>query len=70
MNISEKEEAAMKELLNDDSKVIRPSDKSLGVVIINREDYEQNIQKELEDNGTYENIDTDNTSKIENKIKE
>ena len=36
MNITKQEEKALKELLYDDSIVIRPSDKTSGIVVINR----------------------------------
>jgi hypothetical protein len=38
MNITNNEEKALRDLLYDDSTVIRPSDKSSGVVIMNRSD--------------------------------
>ena len=59
MLTSNDEENAMRELLNDISIVIRPSDKSPGVVILNREDYElkggvidNHMRKFLLPNGT------------------
>ena len=69
MNITENEEKALKELLYDDSIVIRPSDKSSAVVIMNKSDYEDEVYTELEDNGTYKTVKDDLTTKIENKIK-
>ena len=69
MNITNNEEKALRELLYDDSIVIRPSDKSSGVVIMNRSDYETEVHDELKDNGTYKEIKEDLTTKIENKIK-
>ena len=35
MNITKQEEKALKELLYDDSIVIRPSDKTSGIVVLN-----------------------------------
>ena len=69
MNITNNEEKALRELLYDDSIVIRPSDKSSGVVIMNRSDYETEVHDELKDNGTYKEIKEDLTTNIENKIK-
>ena len=69
VNITNNEEKALRELLYDDSIVIRPSDKSSGVVIMNRSDYETEVHDELKDNGTYKEIKEDLTTKIENKIK-
>ena len=64
VNITNNEEKALR-----DSIVIRPSDKSSGVVIMNRSDYETEVHDELKDNGTYKEIKEDLTKKIENKIK-
>ena len=62
MNISNDEEKAMRELLYD-SIVIRPSNKSSGVVIPNREDYELEIEKELQNVETYKAVEKDLTEK-------
>jgi hypothetical protein len=56
MNITNNEEKVLRELLYGDSIVIRPIDKSSGVVIMNRSDYETEIHDELKDNGTYKEI--------------
>ncbi|CAG2200706.1 unnamed protein product [Mytilus edulis] len=69
MNITIEEEKAMRELLYDTSIVIRPSDKSSGVVIMNTEDYKLEVEKELDNNDTYTAIDKDLTQKNENKVK-
>ena len=69
MNITNNEEKALRELLYDDYIVIRPSDKSSGVVIMNISDYETEVHDELKDNGTYKEIKEDLTTKIEKKIK-
>ena len=53
MNITNQGGKALKELLYDESIVIRPSDKSSGIVILNRSEYENEINNELKDNGTY-----------------
>ena len=50
-------------VLYDDSIVIRPSDNSSGVVIMNRSDYETEVHDELKDNGTYKEIKEDLTTK-------
>ena len=41
MNIINQEEKALKELLYDESIIIRPSDKSSGIVILNRSNQRQ-----------------------------
>ena len=38
------------------------------MVVLNRNDYANEIYNELKDNDTYTEIDTDITTKIENKI--
>ena len=47
----------MKELMNDDSIVIRPSDKGSQIVIFETQEYEQLIQDALEDDTTYQETD-------------
>ena len=59
LNIINNEEKALTELFYDVSIVLRPSDKSSGVVIINRSDYEPEVHDELKDNGTYNEIKED-----------
>jgi hypothetical protein len=59
MNITNNEEKALRELLYDDSIVIRPS-----VGIMNRSDYETEVHDELKDNGTFKEINEDLTTKI------
>ena len=69
MNITNNEEKALRELLDDDYIVIRLNDKSSGVVIMNKSHQETKVHDELKDNGTYKEIKEDLTTKIENKIK-
>ena len=49
--------------------MIRPSDKSSGVFIMNRSDYEPEVHDELKENGTYKESKEDLTTRIQNKIK-
>ena len=69
MNISEEEEKAIKKLLDDDSIIIRPSDKGSGIVIMNKEDYIAKVEKELADKGTYIQSESDTTTNVVNKVK-
>ena len=39
MNISKEEERAFRDLLKDDSIIIRPADKGSGITVLNRKDY-------------------------------
>ena len=50
MNITNQEEKALKKLVYDESIVIRPSDKSSGIVILNRSEYENEVNNKLKDN--------------------
>jgi hypothetical protein len=63
INITNQEEKALKELLYDESIVIRPSDKSSGIVILNRSEYENEVNNELKDNGRYKEIKEDKLKK-------
>ena len=69
MNITKGEEAAIRELMHDDSIVIRPADKGSGIVILNTEDYSATIEKELKDSTTYLETDNDRTKDVHNSIK-
>ena len=39
--------------MTDDSRVIRPADKDSGIVILNGDDYIQDLEKELDDSTIY-----------------
>ena len=60
MNLTHEEEMVMKTLLNYNSIVIRPADKSSGIVIMNTEDYTNKLEKEM-DNSTYAEVIEDKT---------
>ena len=47
MNITKKEERAMKSLLNDDSIVIRTADKGSGIVIMDTQKYIEGLEEEI-----------------------
>ena len=53
MNITKQEDKALKELLYDDSIVIRPSDTTSGIVVLNRGYQPYNMSW----NGVYINVD-------------
>ena len=52
LNLSKQENSAMHELLHNDSIVIRPADKGLGIVIVNREDYISKLNREINNSDT------------------
>ena len=53
MNLSGKEEKALKTLLMDDSIVIRPADKGSGIVVIDTEKYIESLEAEMEKSKSY-----------------
>lgn len=69
MNITKEEENAMREILNDNTIVIRPADKGSGIVVMDADKYTDNLEQEVKDSDTYEEVDTDLTQKIRNKVK-
>lgn len=69
MNIAKGEEKALRDLMNDSSIVIRPADKGSGIVVMDTVDYKSQLEKELEDNNTYEERAGDITTTVENSLK-
>ena len=70
-NFSKKEIEAIKNLMNNDSIIIRPSDKGSNIVIMNTEDYRSLILKNLEcvNDCPYKKVDESFFKKSQNKIK-
>jgi hypothetical protein len=68
INLSHNEERAMRDLLNDDSIVIRPADKGSSVVILNYDDYISTIEKELQDETTYQTEPKSLTAQVTRKV--
>ena len=60
---------AMKQLLNDKSIVIRPSDKGSGITVLDADKYVSDIENELLDYSTYQQIEGDTVKRLENKMK-
>jgi len=69
LNITKEEERAMKELLSDDEIVIRPADKGSDIVVMDRDEYVQELQGEMSDCATYEAVPGDRTRTVQNKVK-
>ncbi|XP_060589882.1 uncharacterized protein LOC132745064 [Ruditapes philippinarum] len=63
-NISRLEEIAMKDLLEDGTIVIRPADKGSGIVILDSDKYNEDIENELKDASTYKHVSEDPTAMI------
>ena len=69
MNISLNEEEALSTLMHDESIIIRPADKGFGIVIMNSDDYTQEVEDELENNSSYMKVPDDRTNMVANKVK-
>ena len=59
MNVTVTEEQALKSLLNDQSIIIRPADKGSGIVVLDTQDYIQQVEEQLQDDTTYRRIHKD-----------
>lgn len=73
-NLSKQETEALKNLKSDKSVIIKPSDKSGTLVILDREDYIREGHRQLRNNETYSELKQDITLeisyKVENYLKE
>ena len=67
-NLSEGEREALKALVNDTSIVIKPADKGSAIVIWDREDYEKEAKRQLNDEKVYEKVSGDPVPQINKKI--
>ena len=65
-NLSKDERKALKELQSDTSIVILPADKGRSTVILNHEDYLEKCMDHI-NNGPYQLLEKDPTSKIKTK---
>ena len=68
-NLTEGEEKAIKELVDDEDIVIRPADKGSGIVVMNSRDYWEKLRKEVNDSSTYKPTEGDQTQIIHKKVK-
>ena len=67
-NISRKENEALKQLLDDDSIIIRPSDKGSQIVIYDTEYYSKLVEHNLENSKLYKKVDENPTDKNNKKL--
>jgi hypothetical protein len=56
-------------LLENNSIIIRPSDKGSGIVVLDTDEYRDDIEKDLLDASTYKQINENTIQKTENQIK-
>ena len=68
-NMTKQEAKAMNDLLNDDTIILRPSDKGSGIVIMDADKYKDEIESDLNENTTYKQIDDRVILKTGNNIK-
>ena len=66
--MADKELGEIKELIMDNSIVIRPADKGSGIAIIDTDEYISKIEKELQDTTTYRQMDRDVTKEVARKV--
>ncbi|XP_060071249.1 uncharacterized protein LOC132551153 [Ylistrum balloti] len=67
-NLSNKEKDALKSLSNDGNIVIKPADKGGAIVILNKEDYMQEIHRQIHDSTHYEKVKSDLNPSVTKKI--
>ena len=67
-NLSEQEREALKSLVNDESIVIKPADKGSAIVIWDREDYEKEAKRQLDDENVYEKVKKGPVTEVNKKI--
>lgn len=67
-NISKEEFKALKELQNDNSIVIKQSDKGGGIIIMDAEHYQQMVYDQLNDRNFYSKVDAKVDKKTFNKV--
>ena len=68
INITKQENKAMKDLLEDNSLIIRPSDKGSDIVVLDTDKYRDDIEKDLLYVSTYKQINENTIQKTENQI--
>ena len=67
-NISRKENEALKQLFDDDSIIIRPSDKGSQIVIYDTEYYCKLVEHNLENSKIYKKVNENQINKINKKL--
>ena len=69
INLTKEENSAFHELLHNDDIIIRPADKGSGIVVIDKEEYIESLEKEMEQSSAYERTDNDRTEEAHKKVK-
>ena len=68
-NISTEERKGLRDLMNDESIVIRPADTGSGIIVMDKEDYVNKVKEDINNNSTYKKIGKDGTTTLSNKVK-
>lgn len=68
-NITSSEDKAMRELLHDHSIIIRPADKGSGIVVMDTNKYVDQLESEMINSASYDEVKEDRSKQITNKIK-
>ena len=68
-NLSKTEQRALKDLLSDDSIVIRPADKGSGIVVIDKEEYVKKLETEVSNDRTYIRTEGDGLTNAEKRVR-
>ena len=68
-NLTNQERQAFRELMKDDSIVIRPADKGSGIVILDKDKYVNKVNDDLANNATYKKLPKDTLQTVTNKVK-
>ena len=69
INLTKEENSAFHELLHNEDIIIRPADKGSGIVVIDKEEYIESLEKEMEQSSAYERTDNDRTEEAHKKVK-
>ena len=67
-NITKQEIQVLAELKRDQSRVILTADKGVAIVIMDKEDYQEEAKALLEDQGTYKALKTDPTGRLKSRM--
>ena len=67
-NLTKAERIALKDLQDDDTIVIKPADKGGRIVLQNREDYEQECYRQLNNSDFYEETDINKFKQIQDEV--
>ena len=68
-NLTQSEQKALKQLMNNDSIIIRPADKGSGIVVMDTQEYIKKVEDDLQSNNTYKRLTNNRLTTVNNKVK-